>query len=590
MSSKTVFVDGNPSLGVMGTVVNAAFLNSIFQHRHDGLNQDGSAPIDYVADTGAVNAYVATLTPALTAPVGGMPIRILVASTNTGASTLTVNGLSPAPIVRSDLSALQPRDMVAGGIATLVWDGTYYQLLGVDPRSPTQAGIQSCLYVYAADSTNTNTYAASVTPAVTSLSAPLWVLLKVTNTNTSAAAATLALNGLAAVPITDRAGKAVRPGAMQGLSLLFYDGVNFELHSAFTHALGGVIGSSAAQSVGAADSGMTYVATGAFTATIAQTTTLSPNHVNIFSAVGGAITIAVNGADAVNGGSAGVGTTIPQGTVGILTTNGAGNLDIVIPASVNTPVPTGATRNLVWFVATAAVNPANPITADEIIVKTALGGATKILTSFSQSINLGAIGTPNIGANGLDNGVLTVGGSGYAGSGGYVALYAGWNPTANTTTVWAQNAYSSIMPEIYAGGHAPAGFTYSALIGVYPVNSSGYFVAGLLLDRAFYGGPITTISGGTALSYTSVSFAAAIPKNAKSYGGIISASYTTASSTNLAANVNGLRAVQVNSSLGGTISAPFQQMAIIPGSEQVAYYFVQTSGTTAVVNISNYTI
>lgn len=46
--AKTVFVDGDPSQGIMGTVVNAAFLNKIFGingHRHTGLDDDGSAPI-----------------------------------------------------------------------------------------------------------------------------------------------------------------------------------------------------------------------------------------------------------------------------------------------------------------------------------------------------------------------------------------------------------------------------------------------------------------------------------------------------------------------------------------------------------------
>jgi hypothetical protein len=46
--AKTVFVDGDPSQGILGTVVNAAFLNKIFGatgHRHTGLDEDGSAPI-----------------------------------------------------------------------------------------------------------------------------------------------------------------------------------------------------------------------------------------------------------------------------------------------------------------------------------------------------------------------------------------------------------------------------------------------------------------------------------------------------------------------------------------------------------------
>lgn len=46
--AKTIFIDGDPSQGILGTVVNAAFLNKIFGatgHRHTGLDEDGSAPI-----------------------------------------------------------------------------------------------------------------------------------------------------------------------------------------------------------------------------------------------------------------------------------------------------------------------------------------------------------------------------------------------------------------------------------------------------------------------------------------------------------------------------------------------------------------
>lgn len=43
---KTVFTDGDPSLGILGTLVSAAFLNALQSHKHDGKDQDGSAPIE----------------------------------------------------------------------------------------------------------------------------------------------------------------------------------------------------------------------------------------------------------------------------------------------------------------------------------------------------------------------------------------------------------------------------------------------------------------------------------------------------------------------------------------------------------------
>lgn len=45
--AKTVFTDGDKSTGVPGTRVLAAWLNKVFSHKHDGLDQDGSASIEY---------------------------------------------------------------------------------------------------------------------------------------------------------------------------------------------------------------------------------------------------------------------------------------------------------------------------------------------------------------------------------------------------------------------------------------------------------------------------------------------------------------------------------------------------------------
>lgn len=41
---KTAFVDGNPALGQVGTLVTAAFLNAMQNHVHDGGDSDGHAP------------------------------------------------------------------------------------------------------------------------------------------------------------------------------------------------------------------------------------------------------------------------------------------------------------------------------------------------------------------------------------------------------------------------------------------------------------------------------------------------------------------------------------------------------------------
>jgi len=129
--AKTVFENGNPALGVPGTIVTAEFLNGVNTHRHTGLDVDGAGAIDYAADAGAANAYAVTLAPALTAHITGMPIYFKALNTNTGASTVNVCGLGAVSIKRLNGAALQAGDIQAGAIICVAYDGTYYQMLTV---------------------------------------------------------------------------------------------------------------------------------------------------------------------------------------------------------------------------------------------------------------------------------------------------------------------------------------------------------------------------------------------------------------------------------------------------------------------------
>lgn len=111
--------------------ITSVWLNKVFNHRHDGLDQDGSAPIDYAADNGAANAYAIALTPPITAHIPGLPIYFKAANANTGASTLSVNGLAAVAIKRSSGAALSGGEIQAGEIVGVVYNDAatpYYQL------------------------------------------------------------------------------------------------------------------------------------------------------------------------------------------------------------------------------------------------------------------------------------------------------------------------------------------------------------------------------------------------------------------------------------------------------------------------------
>lgn len=96
-----------------------------------------SQSANYAVDTGSVNSVLCALNPAITVPVPGMPIRVLIANTNTGPSTLNP-GSGASAIVRRDGSALAGGELTAGDIVEFKWDGTQYRIPGVAPATPAQ--------------------------------------------------------------------------------------------------------------------------------------------------------------------------------------------------------------------------------------------------------------------------------------------------------------------------------------------------------------------------------------------------------------------------------------------------------------------
>jgi hypothetical protein len=91
-----------------------------------GQLQDGFGT--YAEDTGAANAYEIALSPALTAYIAGQVFRFKALATNTGASTIDINGLGAKSITSELGAALDAGNIAAGGIYSIVYDGTQFQL------------------------------------------------------------------------------------------------------------------------------------------------------------------------------------------------------------------------------------------------------------------------------------------------------------------------------------------------------------------------------------------------------------------------------------------------------------------------------
>lgn len=238
----------------------------------------------------------------------------------------------------------------------------------------------------------------------------------------------------------------------------------------------------------------------------------------------------------------------------------------------------GSVRNLAMTLSAASASAT--LTADEIVVETALGGRTYRLASFSKTINLATTG-----AGGMDTGT--------APASSFVGIYAIYNPTTNTSALLGVNA-SVKLAEVYAGANMPAGYTASALLTVVPTNASSQMVPCLVMDRSvdIVGG--TILSTSTTAGTPTVINNLVVPLNARSCSGFLQIGASAAASVSLSlfsssASTNS-QAVAMTLSASGSVAAAFNKLKLL--TPQRAYYQASSSaGTpTFAAQVSSYEI
>lgn len=224
----------------------------------------------------------------------------------------------------------------------------------------------------------------------------------------------------------------------------------------------------------------------------------------------------------------------------------------------------GQARNLTMSV-TAASSTAT-LNADEIIVGSSLGGQKYLLKQFSKTINLAAAG-----AGGMDTGT--------APASGYVALYAIYNPVTGASALLATDATPARVPEVYGGANMPSGFTASALVSVWPTDSSRRFIMGYQRDRRTAFADILIISTTSVVNTpTSLSIASAVPKNAnrvRFHSNIISSTSQNVF-LNVFSDVN-----QVGGWGGGVVTTNFGYVGeMMLATPQTVWYMTGTASAT----------
>jgi hypothetical protein len=215
------YVNGDPSIARQGSIIPAAAVEfpqrevvalisrSNMTPTDDDLEQLTAATrsqfVNFCVDTGSANNLSVALAPPLLAYKQGLPLRVLVANANTGPCTINVNGLGGRPIRRPNGAELTANDIVAGMIASLVDDGTAFQLANFQAAAGTGGGGSTTnnytiKIPYTQDTSPTpNLITAVYTPPITAVVPGDPILVRVANTNTGAVQ--IAVNALAQAPI-----------------------------------------------------------------------------------------------------------------------------------------------------------------------------------------------------------------------------------------------------------------------------------------------------------------------------------------------------------------------------------------------------
>jgi hypothetical protein len=135
-------------------------------------------------------------------------------------------------------------------------------------------------------------------------------------------------------------------------------------------------------------------------------------------------------------------------------------------------------------------------TADELIVKTGIGGSVRLLTSVSVSALIGVSG-----ANGLRSGLSPTANTWYY-------MYVIYNPSTGTAAGFLDSASTPVLPD---------GYTMYALVSMAYYNSIpvlwNYHQMGKVVKYSEFSDH-RVVNGGTSTTFTSTSLASHVPPNA----------------------------------------------------------------------------
>ena len=123
------------SLGATANAVKTVN-DALVLHKADYVLQTG-----YATTTGSANNYAVTLNPAPASLVEGLCVAVKIHVTNTGTSTLNVNGKGAKTIKKPNGNNLVSGNLKAGSVYTVRYNGTNFILQGSDATGDAHLGM-----------------------------------------------------------------------------------------------------------------------------------------------------------------------------------------------------------------------------------------------------------------------------------------------------------------------------------------------------------------------------------------------------------------------------------------------------------------
>jgi hypothetical protein len=119
--------------------------------------------VPYCVDLGSANHIIAPFSPPITTLTAGLFVFVKIAANCTGRTFISVNGLPEVELLRTDLKALGPMDIITGMVCGMVYDGTKFQMVSF-PASILRDLVAPMTYYVSPTGLDTNDGLTAATP------------------------------------------------------------------------------------------------------------------------------------------------------------------------------------------------------------------------------------------------------------------------------------------------------------------------------------------------------------------------------------------------------------------------------------------